>query len=129
MLGVRRKIANKLRKAGEWMTEKYIGKARHYKRGNELFWKYRDIVLDDYGNIVLDDDGSLVWLNLRWTGYNDRVVVVDNEGCDTMTLGQDVKATFSSIQAKFSSEDATEWLSNWGHSTCRQDNVIYLNCI
>ena len=54
------------------MAEKYLGKARHYKRGNELFWKYRDIVLDDYGNIVLDDDGSLVWLNLRWTGYNDR---------------------------------------------------------
>ena len=54
------------------MAEKYLGKARHYKRGNELFWKYRDIVLDDYGNIVLDDDGSLVLLNLRWTGYNDR---------------------------------------------------------
>lgn len=54
------------------MAEKYLGKARHYKRGNELFWKYRDIVLDDYGNIVLDDDGSLIWLNLRWTGYNDR---------------------------------------------------------
>lgn len=54
------------------MAEKYLGKARHYKRGNELLWKYRDIVLDDYGNIVLDDDGSLVWLNLRWTGYNNR---------------------------------------------------------
>lgn len=54
------------------MTEKYIGKARQYKRDNHLFWKYRDIVLDDYGNIVLDDDGSLVWLNLRWTGYNNR---------------------------------------------------------
>lgn len=54
------------------MAEKYLGKARHYKRGNELLWKYRDIVLDDYGNIVLDDDDSLVWLNLRWTGYNNR---------------------------------------------------------
>lgn len=53
------------------MAEKYLGKARHYKRGNELLWKYRDIVLDDYGNIVLDDDGSLVWLNLRWKGCND----------------------------------------------------------
>lgn len=30
------------------------------------------------------------------------------EGCDTMTLGQGVKAAFSSIQAKFSSEDVTE---------------------
>nr|DAW77154.1 MAG TPA: hypothetical protein [Caudoviricetes sp.] len=30
-----------------------------------------------------------------------------------MTLGQGVKAAFSSIQTKFSSEDATEWLSNW----------------
>lgn len=68
---MQRNIANKLRKAGGWMTEKYIGKARRYKHGNELFWKYRDIVLDDYGNIVLDDDGSLVWLNLRWTCYND----------------------------------------------------------
>lgn len=69
----------------------------------------------------------------RWytcpKGYEDRVVVVDNEGCDTMTLGQGVKAAFSSIQAKFSSEDATEWLSNWGHSTCLRDNVIYLNRI
>lgn len=51
------------------------------------------------------------------------------EGCDTMTLGQGVKAVFSSIQAKFSSEDATECLSNWGHNTCRRDNVIYLNRI
>lgn len=35
----------------------------------------------------------------------------------------------SSIQAKFSGEDATEWLSNLGHSTCHRDNVIYLNRI
>lgn len=99
------------------MAEKYIGKARHYKHNNDLFWKYRDIVLDDNGNPVTDDNGRLVWLLLRW------------KGCDTMTLGQGVKAAFSNIQAKFSSEDATEWLSNWGHSTCRRDNVIYLNCI
>ena len=55
-----RKIANKLRKTGEGMTEKYIGKARHYKHNNDLFWKYRDIVLDDNGNPVTDDNGRLV---------------------------------------------------------------------
>lgn len=71
MLGVRRKIANKLRKAGEWITEKYIGKARHYKHNNDLFWKYRDIVLDDNGNPVTDDNGRLVWLLLRWKGCDN----------------------------------------------------------
>lgn len=53
------------------MTEKYIGQARHYKRGNDLLWKYRDIVLDDNGNPVTDDKGRLVWMLLRWTGYDD----------------------------------------------------------
>lgn len=53
------------------MTEKYIGKARHCKRDNCLFWKYRDIVLDNNGNFVTDDDGRLVWLLLKWTGCND----------------------------------------------------------
>lgn len=53
------------------MTEKYIGKARHYKHNNDLFWKYRDIVLDDNGNPVTDDNGRLVWLLLRWKGCDN----------------------------------------------------------
>lgn len=38
------------------MSEKYIGQAKHYKQGNNLFWKYRDIVLHSDGNLVMDDE-------------------------------------------------------------------------
>ena len=63
------------------MTEKYIGQAKHYKQGNNLFWKYRDIVLDSDGNLVMDDDGRLESLELRWTkGYKDCELCKGNDG-------------------------------------------------
>ena len=53
------------------MTEKYVGQAKRTMLGNDLFWEYRDFVVDEDDHLVEDDDGRLEWLELRWTGYND----------------------------------------------------------
>lgn len=53
------------------MTGKYIGQAKRSMHGNDLFWEYTGLAHDDDGNLVMGDDGRLVWLSLRWTGYND----------------------------------------------------------
>lgn len=53
----------------------------------------------------------------RWypcpKGYEDRVRVVDNDACSTMTLEEGVKAAFADIEARLGNNTATEWLSDW----------------
>ena len=46
-------------------------------------------------------------------GYEDRVRVVDNDACYTMTLEEGVKAAFADIEARLGNNAATEWLSDW----------------
>ena len=43
------------------MTEILLGKARHEKIGNDLFWSF----------LKHDDGMPDHFINLRWSGYND----------------------------------------------------------
>ena len=53
----------------------------------------------------------------RWDpcpkGYEDRVRVVDNDACYTMTLEEGVRAAFADIETRLGNDAATEWLSDW----------------